>query len=381
MGTMRRRYRRFFLLVLMLTLLMFAIPAAFALDFNSKQMILKDVTTNTVLLERDESAQMYPSSMSKLMTLYVLFEKLKAGGITLESTFPVSETAWRMQGSKMFVQVGSDVKVEDLIKGIVVQSGNDACVVVAETLGGSEEGFAAMLNEAGKKMGLTGSHFTNSTGWPDEQHYTTAADLAILGERLIVDFPEYYPYFLDKEFTYSGITQPNRNLLLARDLGVDGLKTGHTEIAGYGIVLSALKDNRRLMLVVNGLSSMAERAKEGELLLRHGFRDYEVVELLKDHKAIGSVPVFYGEKDEIKLVAAAPAMVTLPRGNREGLEFTLHHDNQVKAPIAKGAPLGRLDVQWGGKVRKSIELVATESVEPAGFMKRLGLGFHHFTGL
>lgn len=381
MGTMQRRYRLFFLVVLLLAILIFAVPAAFAIDFNAKQMILKDVTTDTVLLERDEHAQMFPSSMSKLMTLYVLFEKLKAGGITLESTFPVSEKAWRMQGSKMFVQVGTDVKVEDLIQGIIVQSGNDACVVVAETLGGSEEGFADMLNEAAKKMGLKGSHFMNATGWPDENHYMTAADLSILGQRLMLDFPEYYHYFSEAEFTYSGITQPNRNLLLARDLGVDGLKTGHTEIAGFGIVLSANKDNRRLVLVVNGLSSMAERAKEGELLLRHGFRDYEAVELLNESKSIASIPVFYGDQDEVKLTVPKAVMVTIPRGNREGLTFTLHHNDQVQAPIAKGAPLGTLDVEWDGKVRKSIELVAAESVKPAGFMKRLGLGFHHFTGL
>ncbi len=381
MGTMKRRYRLFFLVIVLLAILIFAIPAAFAIDFNAKQMILKDVTTGTVLLERDADVQMFPSSMSKLMTLYVLFEKLKAGGIALESTFAVSENAWRMQGSKMFVQVGTDVTVEDLIQGIIVQSGNDACIVVAETLGGSEAGFADMLNEAGKKMGLTGSHFTNSTGWPDDNHYTTAADLAILAEHLIHDFPEYYPYFLEKEFTYSGITQPNRNLLLARDLGVDGLKTGHTEIAGFGIVLSANKDNRRLVLVVNGLSSMAERAKEGEMLLRHGFRDYEAIKLADPSQSVASVPVFYGAQDEVKLVPAMAAAITIPRGKRESLKFTLHHDDQVKAPIAKGTKLGTLDVQWDGKIRRSIELVAAESVEPAGFMKRLGLGFHHFTGM
>jgi D-alanyl-D-alanine carboxypeptidase (penicillin-binding protein 5/6) len=344
-------------------------------------MKLVDVTTGTVLMEHNADERMPPSSMSKLMTLYVLFQKLKEGGITLESTLPVSETAWRMGGSKMFVQVGTEVKIEDLIRGIVVQSGNDACVVVAEGLGGTEQGFADMLNEWGQKIGLKDSHFVNSTGWPDPEHYMTSSDLVTLSKHLIEDFPEYYHYFGEAEFTYNGITQPNRNLLLAKDLGVDGLKTGHTEAAGFGIALSAEKEGRRLVLVVNGLSSMAERKTEGESLLRYGFREYEAVDVLSAGTALpNKLPVWFGAQEEVGLSVAEDFKVSLPRGSRDKLRFIVKTQAPVPAPIEAGAPLGTIEVYQGDALLRTAPLIATDAVGKAGFVDHATKALKHMIG-
>lgn len=361
-----------------------------ALDFKSKQLKLVDASTNTVLLEHNADERMAPSSMSKLMTIYVLFEKLKQGGLKLDDTFSVSEKAWRMGGSKMFVQVGTQVKVEDLIRGIIVQSGNDACVVVAEGLGNTEEGFAKMLNEAGARIGLKGSHFTNSTGWPDPEnytsleelkHYMTASDLEILSHRLITDFPEYYPYFSEPSFTYNGITQENRNLLLAKDLGVDGLKTGHTEGAGYGIALSAKQGDRRLILVVNGLSSMAERASEGDTILRYGFREFEVVNLLEPGKPLPeNIPVWYGEKDDVPLTVSDSLRMSLPRGERDKLRIVMKTQSPVPAPVEAGSELGTLEIYRGETLLRQTKLVAAEGVQKAGFVKHFKTSLKHLIG-
>lgn len=368
-----------FLLLVVFALL--PLQPALAIDFNAKQMMLYDATTGTVLMEQRAHERMPPSSMSKLMTLYVLFEKLKQGGLKLSDTLPVSEKAWRMGGSKMFVRVDTQVSIEDLIRGIIVQSGNDACVVVAEGLGGSEEGFAKMLNEAAARIGLKNSHFTNSTGWPDPEsytsvdelnHYMTAADLVTLAQRLIADFPEYYPYFAEESFTYNGITQPNRNLLLDKDLGVDGLKTGHTESAGFGITLAGEKDDRRLILVVNGLSSMAERASEGATLLRYGYREFEATTLLQAGQTLPEpLPVWYGAQDTVSLAAAESVTMSLPRGGREGLRFVVKTSAPVAAPIEAGTELGALEVYRGEQLLRQTPLVAAQSVAKAGFVKHL----------
>ncbi|MBY0407422.1 MAG: D-alanyl-D-alanine carboxypeptidase, partial [Rickettsiales bacterium] len=228
--------------------------AALAIETTAKQAFMMDATTGAVLLNKEGDAQMHPSSMSKLMTIYLLFSRLKEGRLKMDSKLLVSEKAWRTQGSKTFVAIGSEIAVEDLIHGIIIQSGNDACVVVAEGISGSEEAFAKEMNETAAKLGMTQSHFVNATGLPDPTHLMSARDLAILAKHLITDFPEYYPFFAIKEFTYHNITQHNRNRLLGV-VGVDGLKTGHTEDGGYGITLSAKQGERRLMLVINGMST------------------------------------------------------------------------------------------------------------------------------
>ncbi|MBN9543690.1 MAG: D-alanyl-D-alanine carboxypeptidase, partial [Alphaproteobacteria bacterium] len=229
---------------------------AFALETKAPHAILVDYDTDTVIFEKEADVPTVPSSMSKLMTVYVIFDKLKKGELKLNERFLVSENAWRKQGSKMFLHVGSSVTLEDLIKGIIIQSGNDACITAAEGIAGTEEEFVNILNEKAKELGLTNSHFVNSTGWPDDNHKMSMRDLSILSKHLINDFPEYYSYFAEREFVYNNIKQQNRNLSLNRFNGVDGLKTGHTDAGGYGIAMSAQQKNRRLIVVVNGLSSM-----------------------------------------------------------------------------------------------------------------------------
>ena len=229
---------------------------AATMETQAEEAFLVDFQTGAVLLDKNADVRMPPSSMSKMMTAYMVFERLKDGRLSLDDELPVSEKAWRKGGSKMFVEVGDQVRVEDLLRGVIVQSGNDACIVLAEGLAGSEEAFAEQMTAKGREIGLTGSNFTNATGWPDENHYVTARDLATLAERIIVDHPEYYHYYSEKEFTWNDIRQGNRNPLLYRNVGADGLKTGHTEAAGYGLTASAMQNGRRLLLVVNGLPSV-----------------------------------------------------------------------------------------------------------------------------
>jgi len=364
--------RMIILIVSAIACMLLLLPAAFAADYNAKQISLYDDTSGTILMQRDADVKMAPSSMSKLMTLYVLFDRLKQGAITLQDTFVVSETAWRMAGSKMFVDINSHVSVEDLIRGIVVVSGNDACIVVAEGLGATESGFAEIMNATAKKLGLTGSHFVNSTGWPDENHYMTANDLVKLAHHLIHDFPEYYHYFSEKEFTYNKITQQNRNLLLGKSLGVDGLKTGHTEVAGYGIVLSALeaKSGRRLILAINGLDSMKNREIEGQNLLQFGFSNFKTVEIFEKDFVVDQLPIRYGSSDSVNLITSEPLKVTLPYAEAEGLRAEIHYLSPVKAPIAAGQEMGAIKLFAKDREIKSVPLLAAEEVDTSSFLHR-----------
>ncbi|MFO0069930.1 MAG: D-alanyl-D-alanine carboxypeptidase family protein [Alphaproteobacteria bacterium] len=330
---------------------------------NASNMLLMDATTGAVLAEKNSTTRMFPSSMSKLMTEYLLFEELKRGSLKLTDTFFVSENAWRIQGSKMFVPLGGQVTVEELIRGITIQSGNDACVVVAEGLAGSEAAFAQRLNAKAKEIGMQNSNFVNSSGWPDENHYTTAADLAKLASRMIADFPEYYHYFSEKEFTYNNIRQYNRNLLLGRG-GVDGLKTGHTEIAGYGIVLSAREPgtDRRLILVINGLSSMKEREREGEFLLNWGFRNFENVTLASPGQVVTEAPVFLGKSSSVGLATEAPLVVTLPKVNAAEVKIKARFNAPITAPVAAGQPAGELIVTLPNGSEQVVSLVTVSAV-------------------
>jgi D-alanyl-D-alanine carboxypeptidase (penicillin-binding protein 5/6) len=262
------------------------------IDVLARQAVMVDFATGATLLEKNADELMPPSSMSKLMTMYVVFEKLKAGQLQLNQTLPVSEKAWRMGGSKMFVELGSQISVEDLIHGVIVQSGNDACVVLAEGISGSETQFAELLTETGRRIGLQNSTFRNATGWPDPEHRMTCRDLATLARRIITDFPEYYPYYNIRSFRYNNINQENRNPLLARVAGADGLKTGHTEDAGYGLTGSAKRGDRRVIMVVNGLPSMRARAEESERLMEWAFREFEAVVLFRAQDTIEEVPVY-----------------------------------------------------------------------------------------
>jgi D-alanyl-D-alanine carboxypeptidase (penicillin-binding protein 5/6) len=344
------------------------------LQTPASHVYLLDVDTGTVLAEKAADSKMYPSSMTKMMTLYMIFDRLKQGTLTLNSQFTVSEKAWRMQGSKMFVPLGDQISLENLIRGIAIQSGNDACVVVAEGIAGSEDAFAGQMNDTAKKLGMTGTNFTDASGWPNPNHYTTPHDLAMLARAIIKTFPEYYHFLSEREFTYHGIRQFNRNLLLGNTaLHVDGLKTGHTEAAGYGITLSA-KDpitNRRLLLVVNGLSSEAERASEGERLLSWGFHNFDDIHLIKAGQNVITAKVWGGKVQEVALVAASDITVSLPKIGRDKVKITASYESPLVAPITKGQTYGKLTVTLPSGSKTEIPLVAADSVEKLSAFGRL----------
>jgi serine-type D-Ala-D-Ala carboxypeptidase (penicillin-binding protein 5/6) len=347
------------------------------LDTGAKQAFVMDFDTEAVLLEKNADERMPPSSMSKLMTMYMVFDMLKQGRLKLDGELPVSERAWRMGGSKMFVHVGNMVPVEALIRGVVVQSGNDACVVFAEAISGSEQQFAEAMNEKAREIGLTSSTFRNSTGWPDPEHRTTCRDLARLAKRIIADFPEYYGYYNERSFRWNDITQENRNPTLARVPGADGLKTGHTEEAGYGLTASAKRGERRLILVFNGLPSMRARAEESERLLEWGFREFENVSLFRAGEVVEDVPVHLGDRRTVPLVGARDVVVTLPRQWRRNLQARLRYDAPVAAPVAKGRELGRLEVSGQGVPPMSLPLLAGADVNRLGLVPRIPAALTH----
>ena len=355
---------------LTLSALFLSVHAVHAFESDAKQAILKDVQTNTIVYGKNADEQVGPSSMSKMMTVYLLLERIKQGSVTLEDEFFVSEKAWKMGGSKMFVKVGSSVKVEDLLRGIAIQSGNDACVVVAEALAGSEENFAQMANEKAAELGLTDSHFANATGWPAEDHYMTVRDIAKLAEALVRDFPEYYHYWQEREFTYNGIRQYNRNTLLGK-LGVDGLKTGHTDAAGYGIAVSGEQDGRRLVAVVNGLDSTKGRISAARALMSYGFTNFQNIKLLEAGQMVGTAKSWLGSIDEVPLVVAEDAYLTLPVVSSSKPLIQLRVQEPVKAPVAKGTPLGTLEINASGIEPISLPVYAGVDVEKLSAFQRI----------
>ena len=349
--------------IALLLALTFAFPAH-AIETAAKQAIVVEDSTGTVLFTKDADAKMHPSSMSKLMTVYITFSKLKEGSLKLTDMLPVSEKAWRTQGSKTFVELGSRIAVGDLLEGIIIQSGNDACVVMAEALAGSEEAFAGQMNDMAKRLGLTNSHFANATGLPDDTHLMSARDLSILATHIIHDFPEYYHYFSQKEFEHHGIKQGNRNLLLYRDSSVDGLKTGHTDAGGFGMVASAKNNTgRRIIVVVNGLENEKDRAEEAERLLAFAFRDFESVTLLKAGVVLDKADVWFGDQPQVGLTVDKDLMLTLPKAGRGALKFTLNYDGPIPAPIAAGDAVAKLTIESAGAPPQTVPLVAAEAVE------------------
>jgi D-alanyl-D-alanine carboxypeptidase (penicillin-binding protein 5/6) len=358
-------------------------PTGLPFETKTSHMILLDAETGTVLAQRHAWDKMYPSSMTKLMTLYLVFDALKQGSVQLKDSFTVSQKAWAIQGSKMFVPIGEQVPLEDLIRGIAIQSGNDACIVVAEGLAGSEEAFAERMNKKAKEIGMTGTNFLNSSGWPDENHYTTAGDLAVLASHIIAEFSEYYHYFSEKEFTYNGIQQFHRNVLLNNTaLGVDGLKTGHTEIAGYGIVLSAKQpDGRRLILVLNGLESQQARAQEGEAILNWGFRNFELLTLAKPGTVLASAPVWLGQQAEVALTLQKPLQLMLPNAERNKVTVKAEFNSPVAAPITQGQVLGKLIVTMPSGATREEPLVAASAVEKKGAFARIPDVIGHWLGM
>ena len=323
------------------------VGAASAADFETAatNAFLLDYETGTVLFEKNADELVPPASMSKIMTVYMAFESLRDGRLSLDDSLPVSEKAWRMGGSKMFVEVGKSVRVEDILRGIIVQSGNDACIVMAEGLAGTEDAFAEEMTARGRELGLADSTFRNSTGWPDPKHLTTARDLATLAVSLITEFPDYYHYFSEKEFTYSEIKQGNRNPLLYRDIGADGLKTGHTEASGYGLTASMTRGERRLIMVLNGLNSVRARSEESVNLMQWGMREFDNARLFESGQHVDEAEVWLGEASHVPLRIEDDLIVTLPRGARKEMKVVVVYNAPVPAPIAEGTQVATLVVE------------------------------------
>ena len=371
------RIARALALTIPLLLLTLAPRPAAAIETLAREAILMDMTTGAVLLDKNADDPMPPASMSKLMTLYMVFDRLKEGSLSLEDSFPVSENAWRKGGAKsgsstMFLEPGSRVKVEDLIRGIIVQSGNDACIVIAEGLASSEQAFAEEMTREARKLGMESSTFHNATGWPDPDHHMTARELAILAKHTIQDFPEYYHYYSEKRFTYNGIRQGNRNPLLYRDIGADGLKTGHTEVSGYGLTASAVRGDRRLILVVNGLPSVKDRSREAERLIEWGFREFDNYKLFSANDTVVDADVWLGEEPTIPLVIDKDMVITIPRKARRDMKVAVTYDGPLPAPIAKGDVLAKLVVSAPEMNNIEVPLVAGRDVGQLGLIGRLG---------
>ena len=337
----------------------------------ARAYILMDYDSGQVLAESKADARMEPASLTKLMTSYVLYQQLEEGRIKPGDLATVSQRAWRMEGSRSFVPVGRQVSVEDLLKGMIVQSGNDATVALAEYAAGSEDVFVSMMNREAKRLGLTGTHYMDSTGMPDPQHYTTARDLAMLTRAIIHDFPNHYQLYSLKQFTYNGITQRNRNLLLWRDTSVDGVKTGHTESAGYCLVASARQNGMRLISVVLGTDSEAARADESEKLLSYGFRFYETHRVYATDKPLSTVRVWKGAADTLPLGLQQPIYVTIPRGQYDKLTAAIKVQQRIIAPVAKGTVYGSLKVSLAGETVAARPLVAFQDVPPGSLFTRM----------
>ncbi len=348
-----------------------ATPAQ-AVETLAKHAILIDVTTGAVLMEKDADTATAPASMSKIMMLFMIFERLAEGSLTMDDTFAVSEKAWRMGGSKMFVGVNTRVSISDLLRGVIVQSGNDASIVIAEGLASSEANFAVEMTERAYELGLTNSVFKNTTGWPEEGHVMSARDIAILTQHLIQDFPQYYPIFAETSFTYNDIRQSNRNPLLFDFPGADGLKTGHTEASGYSIAASAERNGRRLILVLNGLETVQDRAREAERLLDWGFQEFGNYTLFNAGDVVDNAPVWLGEEATVPLVIANNLTVTLSRSARRKLTVTAVYQSPLPARITEGTPLATLVVEAPETPSIELPLLAGADVGRLGLFGRLG---------
>ncbi len=347
-----------------------AMPVPPAPQLNAKAWLLVDAASGLPLAEQDADSKVEPASLTKLMTAYLAFSAIKEGRLKLDQTLPVSEKAWHVEGSRMFLDPSKPATVDDLLRGMIIQSGNDACIVLAEAIAGSEEGFASMMNQMAKRMGMTGTHFVNSTGLPDPQHFTTARDLAKLATALINTFPEHYKLYSERAFTYNGIRQPNRNRLLYMDPSVDGVKTGHTESAGYCLIASAQRDKRRLLSVVLGTKSDGARAMESQKLLNYGFQFFETVRLYAANKPVTTIRVYKGSDNDLPAGFTGDLYVTVPRGAAGRIEAKLVTKQPMLAPVNRGDQVGSLRLTIDGDLVGDYPLRALKDVPVAGILGR-----------
>jgi len=364
-------FRRFGLLVLALGALVSGHPALAAFETGATHVFIQDFDTGAVLYDKAGEERIPTASMSKMMTAYVVFDQLKQGKLKLDDELTVSENAWRTGGSKMFVVLGAKIKVEDLIRGMVIQSGNDACVTLAEGIAGSTDSFIRMMNEMAPKIGLKDSHFASVDGLPDPDHYMTARDLATLGEHLIKDLPEYYHYFSEIDFTYHGIKQGNRNPLLYKNSGADGIKTGHTDEAGFGLTVSVKRGDRHIIMVATGLKSMKGRSQEAEAIVDFAFREFQNYPIVKQGDELDQADVWLGEKTKVPLVATQDLVVTLPRTARKDMKVTVSYDGPLQAPIAAGTVVGTLTVTAPDMQPQTVPVATAGDVPVLGRMGRM----------
>lgn len=333
--------------------------------------IVMDADTGKIIASKNEHGRFAPASLTKMMTAYILEYELSKGNVSQDDLVLVSEKAWRTQGSRMFIREGTQVTLSDLMRGIIIQSGNDASVAVAEHIAGSEAAFADLMNQHARLLGMNNSHFLNSTGLPADDHVSSAYDLALLAKAIIQEFPEHYGIYSEKYFTYNKIRQPNRNKLLWRDKTVDGLKTGYTKAAGYCLVASAKRDNMRLISVVLGTSDEEARARESQKLLSYAFRYYRTHKLFEKDILLNTAKVWSGESDQLRMGITEDLSVTIPRGQADKLQATMDVERVIKAPIAKGQQVGKVKVMLEGQLVSEVPLVAMDDIPEAGFLTRI----------
>jgi D-alanyl-D-alanine carboxypeptidase (penicillin-binding protein 5/6) len=359
-----------FLLLLSLSLAVPALADVPKPSVAARAWLLMDVSSGQTLDGLNIEERMEPASLTKLMTAYLVFSALQEKRVSIEQVVPVSERAWRAGGSRMYIEPKKPVTVGELIHGMIVQSGNDACIALAEAVAGSEDNFVVLMNREAKRLGMSGTHFTNSSGLPDPKHYTSARDLALLVSALIRDYPEQYRYYAIREYRYNNITQQNRNRLLWLDPNVDGVKTGHTEAAGYCLIASARRGERRMLSVVLGASTESARAQESQKLLNHGFLFYDAVRLYEKGKPISDLPVWKGTDNQVGAGVPSDLYVTVPKGMGEKLKAELISQQPLVAPIASGQRVGTIRVTLEGKTVREQPAVALKSVGVAGIFGR-----------
>jgi D-alanyl-D-alanine carboxypeptidase (penicillin-binding protein 5/6) len=355
--------------ILFLLILLLSKPL-FAIDSIAETALVMDISTGEILLDKNSDKRTFPSSMTKIMTVLVAFEKIKNGTLSMDQEFLVSKKAWKMGGSKMFIEVDKKIKVSDLLLGIVVQSGNDASIALAEGISGSEDTFVIEMNNLGEKIGLNGSNFVNSSGWPDDNHYTTAKDLALIAKYTVENHPELYQMYALNEFTYNNIRQDNRNPLLLTFDGADGFKTGYTEAAGYGIVGSAEKGGRRLIIVLNGLDSSRSRAQESLRLMDWGFNNFELVNFFNKNDLVFEANTWLGKEEKVNLITLKEIKVSIPKAQLSSANVDVLIEEPIQTPIKKGETIANLQISYADK-KIVFPLAAGEDVEQKGFFSRI----------
>ncbi len=358
-------------------LLFYPLKSLLSLETIAKQAIIFDVSSKSIIFEKNANDLMSPSSMSKLLTVYYVFNQIKLGKITLEDKFIVSKKAWKKGGSRMFLDHGSEVSVKDLLRGIIVQSGNDACITIAEGFAQTEENFAIELNNLAIELGLKNSNITNSTGWPDPEHLTTSRDLLTLSLRTIQDFPDLYKLYAEKEFTYNKIRQINRNPLLFSDSYSDGLKTGHTSLGGYGLAASSLRNGRRIILIINGLKTNSERKKESKRLMDAAFLQFKSIKIYENEKNLNYVNVWNGKKKKLLITSNEDILITVPKKIIKDLRFFINYKHPITAPVSQGTEIAELFVKKKNIILHKFPLYASENIQSMSFFNKIIFKFKY----